>query len=120
MFTKYSLVASLVVGSMLVTSSDVFAGGKRPGTRNSRPIFSSSRSCCVAVNPCAPATVAAPTAPATVAATDGTYRSFSVDPAAPAPVYRAPVYRAPAAVPSRTPSYLLPKSDPRRFNGSGW
>lgn len=104
MFTKYTLVASLAVASMIATSSDAFAGGKRPGTRYNRNCY------CVVVNPCAPATVAAP---ATAAATDGTtYRSFSFEPAAPAPVYRAPA-------PSRTPTYMLPKMDPRKHSG-GW
>ncbi len=109
MFTKYTLVAFLAVATTISASSDVFAGGKRPGTRYSRPIFSSYR-CCVTAAPCAPATVAAP---APVAAADGTtYRSFSVEPAAPAPVYRAPA-------PRRTPTYLLPKMDPRKHSG-GW
>lgn len=103
MFTKYTLVAFLGVASMIATSDDAFAGGKRPGTRFSRPLFSSNRCCCVAENPNVPAT----------AATEGTtYRSFSVEPTAPAPVYRAPA-------PSRTPTYLLPKMDPRRYSG-GW
>lgn len=110
MLTKYSLVASLAVASMLATSSDAFAGGKRPGTRYSRPIFGSSRSCCVVVEPCAPA--ATTTAAATTAAVSDAYRSFSLDPAVPAPVYRAPA-------PSRTPSYMLPKMDPRKHSG-GW
>lgn len=105
MFTKYTLVAFLGVASMIATSDDAFAGGKRPGTRFSRPLFSSNRCCCVAENPSVPAT----------AATDGTtYRSFSYDPSAPAPVYRAP-----AAAASRTPTYLLPKMDPRKHSG-GW
>lgn len=104
MFTKYTLVASLAVASMIATSSDVFAGGKRPGTRYNRCC------CCVAVNPCAPATVAAP-APVAAATTDSTtYRSFSVEPAAPAPIYRAPA-------PSRTPTYMLPAMDPRKHSG---
>lgn len=105
MFTKFTLVALLAAASMVATSSDVFAGGKRPGTRYSRPIFSSNRSCCVVVEPCAPAPVATAAAP-------GTYRSFSYDPATPAPVYRAPA-------PSRTPTYMLPKMDPRKHSG-GW
>lgn len=109
MLTKTSLVACVAVALTVAMTSDAFAGGKRPGTRHSRPIFASSRSCCVAVDACAPA-VAAPTA---TAAAPGTYRSFSYEPSAPAPVYRAP------AAPSRTPSYMLPKTDPRRYGG-GW
>lgn len=102
MFTKYTLVASLAVASMVATSGDVFAGGKRPGTRYSRPVFGSSRSCCVVVDPCAPA--AAP----------GTYRSFSYEPSMAAPASR---YQAPAR--SDMSRFLLPKTDPRRYS-SGW
>lgn len=109
MSTKTSLVACVAVALTVAMTSDAFAGGKHPGTRHSRPTFGSSRSCCVAVDHCAPA---AP-APTATAAAPGTYRSFSYDPATPAPVYRAP------AAPSRTPSYLLPKTDPRRYGG-GW
>lgn len=110
MFTKSSLVAFMALALTFAMTSDVFAGGKRPGTRNSRPIFGSSRSCCVVVNPCAPA-MTAPAATATAAA-PGTYRSFSYEPSAPAPVYVAP-----APAPSRTPTYMLPKTDPRRYSG---
>jgi hypothetical protein len=63
----------------------------------------------VTADPCAPTAAA----PAAVASTEGTtYRSFSAEPAAPAPVFRA-------AAPSRMPSYMLSKMDPRKYNG-GW
>lgn len=107
MFTKSSLVACVALALTIAMTSDAFAGGKRPGTRYSRPIFGSSRSCCVVVNPCAPAV----SAPAATAAAPGAYRSYSYEPSAPAPVYNAP------AAPSRTPSYMLPKTDPRRYSG---
>jgi hypothetical protein len=52
----------------------------------------------------------------------GTYRSFSYEPSVPAvgntmsnaiPFYRSqPTYRVPH---SKTPSYLIPKADPRRY-----
>ena len=72
------------------------------------------------------------TPPAAAQAPSGgqTYRSFSYEPeatppsAAPAPVYQAPAYQAPAPAyraPSRggqsRPTYLLPKTDSRRFGG---
>lgn len=105
MFTKYSLVAFLAVASMIATSNDVFAGGKCHRIHHNKCCC-----CCVTADPCAPAAAAAPAA---VATTEGTtYRSFSVEPSAPAPV----VYRAPAS--SRTPTYLLPKMDPRKHSGS--
>lgn len=106
MLTKSTLVAFVALALTIAMTGDAFAGGKRPGTRNSRPIFGSSRSCCVVVNPCAPAM----SAPAATAAAPGAYRSYSYEPAAPAPVYRAPA-------PSPTPSYMLPKTDPRRYYG---
>lgn len=103
MFTKYSLVAFLAVASMIATSNDVFAAGKCHRIRHNKCC------CCVTADPCAPATAAAPDA---VAMTEGTtYRSFSVEPSAPAPIYRA-------SAPSRTPTYLLPKMDPRKHSGS--
>lgn len=119
MLTKSTLVAFVAFALTIVMTGDAFAGGKRPGTSRSRPIFGSSRSY-LFVNPnsgygyanrCGPSTVAS--APAATAAVPGTYRSFSYDPSAPAPVYRAP------AAPSRTPTYMLPKTDPRRYTG-GW
>lgn len=118
MFTKSSLIALLAVAMTIATTSDVFAGGKRPGTSRSRPIFGSSRSY-VFVNPnsgyvysnrCGRSSVVYAPAPAATAAVPGTYRSFSYEPSAPAPVYVAPA-------PSRTPTYMLPKTDPRRYSG---
>lgn len=41
-------------------------------------------------------------------------RSYSVEPGT-APTYRAPVMRR--LTPARVPSYMLPKSDPRKYNG---
>lgn len=122
MFTKSSLVACVAVALTIATASDAFAGGKRPGTSRSRPIFGSSRSYVyvnqssgyVYGNQCGPSTVVSAPAPTTTATVpDTTYRRFSYEPSAPAPVYRAP------AAPSSTPSYMLPKTDPRRYNG-GW
>lgn len=119
MFTKSSLVACVALALTIAMTSDAFAGGKRPGTSRSRPIFGSSRNY-LFVNPnsgygyanrCGPSTVAS--APAATSAVPGTYRSFSYEPSAPAPVYSAP------AAPSRTPTYMLPKTDPRRYTG-GW
>jgi len=64
------------------------------------------------------------TPPATVQGNSGTYRSFSYEPTVPlsggvfnglAPVYRSrPANRSSH---SQTPSYLLPKTDPRRYSG---
>lgn len=117
MFTKSSLVAFVALALTFAMTSDVFAGGKRPGTSRSRPIFGSSRSY-LFVNPnsgyvysnrCGQSPVVS--APVATAAVPGTYRSFSYEPSAPAPVYSAP------AAPSRTPSYMLPKTDPRRYSG---
>ena len=56
---------------------------------------------------------------------DGTAPSATPAPAAPAPVYQAPAYQAPAPAyraPSgggggSRPTYLLPKTDSRRFSG---
>ena len=121
MFTKSSLVAFVALALTFAMTSDVFAGGKRPGTSRSRPIFGSSRSY-VFVNPnsdyvysnrCGRSSVvyAPAPAPAATAAVPGMYRSFSYEPSAPAPVYSAP------AAPSRTPTYMLPKTDPRRYSG---
>ena len=71
-----------------------------------------------------------PSAPATAQAPAGgqTYRSFSYEPSegmspsppayqAPAPGYQAPrpAYQAPMMRGGRAPSYLLPKTDSRRF-----
>ena len=119
MFTKSSLVACVALALTIAMTSDVFAGGKRPGTSRSRHIFGSSRSY-LFVNPnsgyvysnrCGGSNFVYAPAPAATAAVPGTYRSFSYEPSAPAPVYSAP------AAPSRTPSYMLPKTDPRRYSG---
>ena len=67
MFTKSTLVAFMALALAFAMTTAVFAGGKRPGTRYSRPIFGSSDSCCC---------VAAPTA---TAAAPSTYRSYSSD-----------------------------------------
>ena len=64
------------------------------------------------------------TPPATAQGNSGTYRSFSYEPTVPSSggVFNgsAPVYRSRSAnrsSNSQTPSYLLPKTDPRRYNG---
>lgn len=120
MFTKSSLVAFVALALTFAITSDVFAGGKRPGTSRSRPIFGSSRSY-LFVNPnsgyaysnrCGGSNFVYAPAPTATAAVPGTYRSYSYDPSAPPPVYVAP-----APAPSRTPSYMLPKTDPRRYSG---
>ena len=117
MFTKSSLVACVALALTFAMTSDTFAGGKRPGTSRSRPIFGSSRSY-LFVNPnssnvysnrCGQSPMV--TAPAATAAVPCAYRSFSYEPSAPTPVYSVP------AAPSRTPSYMLPKTDPRRYSG---
>lgn len=119
MFTKYSIIALLTVAMTIATTSDVFAGTRHSRGR-SRPIFGSSGGY-VFVNPnsgytysnrCGRSSVVYAPAPAATAAVPGTYRSFSYEPSAPAPVYVAP-----APAPSRTPTYMLPKTDPRRYSG---
>jgi hypothetical protein len=55
---------------------------------------------------------AAPAPPAGPQANAETYRRFSYEPTVPAAQYRTPAR-------SQTPSYFLPKTDSRRFNG-GW
>jgi len=107
MFTKSSLVAFVALALTFAITNDAFAGTRHSRGR-SRPIFGSSRSCCVVVNPCVPSA----TAPTATAAAPGTYRSYSYEPSAPAPVYR---YEAPA--PSDMSRFLLPKTDPRRYSG---
>ena len=70
--------------------------------------------CCAATNGCAAvaaSNVPAPDAVASAPATTGV-RSMSVEPATTAP---ARVYYAPARS-SRMPSYILPKTDLRKFN----
>ena len=64
------------------------------------------------------------TPPASAQGNSGTYRSFSYEPTVPLTggVFNgsAPVYRSRSAnrsSHSQTPSYLLPKTDPRRYNG---
>ena len=64
------------------------------------------------------------TPPATAQGNSGTYRSFSYEPTVPSSggVFNgsAPVYRSRSAnrsSHSQTPSYLLPKTDPRRYSG---
>lgn len=64
---------------------------------------------------CQSGVAAVPQAPATTAQAPQVRRSYSYDPAmAPAPAY----YPARRYSPTRTPSYLLPKTDPRKFSGS--
>jgi hypothetical protein len=61
---------------------------------------------------CQPGVAAATQAPVATAQAPQAVRSFSYDPAmAPAPAY----YPARRFSPTRTPGWLLPKSDPRKF-----
>ncbi|MBL9085476.1 MAG: hypothetical protein JNK76_26965 [Planctomycetales bacterium] len=98
---KKFLMLTLVAASFSLLGADYASAASTPGC-NCPPAAAAS------VSPAVPAATMAQ------APTTQSRRSFSVEPgAAPAATYsRARVYR-----PARTPSYLLPKSDPRRYNG---
>lgn len=97
MFTRTWTVALLAGALTFAIAEDVSAGTRHHG-RSSRPIF--GRSGCRYVAP----TYTAPPA------TGFSYRSYYSAPA-------APIYVAPAPAPSRTPTYMLPKMDPRKHSG---
>lgn len=119
-----------------VTLSFAMTDSAQAGGRNRccmRPVCAapgcSAPACSVPMATPAPAAAehqehAVATPPATAQGNSGTYRSFSYEPTVPssggvfngsAPVYRSrPVNRS---THSQTPSYMLPKTDPRRYNG---
>lgn len=101
MLKRICTIALLGTAVALAISEDAFAGTRHRG-HTSRPIFGGSR--CRYVAP----TYAAPPA------SGFAYRSYYS-----APAEAAPVYRVPAAVTRNTPTYLLPKMDPRKHSG-GW
>ena len=119
-----------------VTLSFAMTDSAQAGGRNRccmRPVCAapgcSAPACSVPMATTAPAAGehmehAVATPPATAQGNSGTYRSFSYEPTMPlsggvfngsAPVYRSrPANRSSQ---SQTPSYLLPKTDPRRYSG---
>ena len=112
LFTVGLLASTLGLGS--VEAAQACGRGRCCNSRTCTPA-------CAAPTCAAPAAPAAPmghedhAAPAPPQANAETYRRFSYEPTAPAAP--AAQYRVPAR--SQTPSYFLPKTDPRRFNG-GW
>ena len=135
MFNLFTMSLVAVSLSFVMTDS-AQAGcrnrcGMRPGCAApgcSAPSFSAPASSVPIVTP-APAAAgqmdhAVATPPATAQGNSGTYRSFSYEPTVPSSggVFNgsAPVYRSRPAnrsTHSQTPSYLLPKTDPRRYSG---
>ena len=130
MFNLFTMSLTAVTLSFVMTDSAQAGGRNR----------CCMRSCCAAPSCSAPASsmpLATPapaaaghldhavaTPPATVQGNSGTYRSFSYEPTMPlsggifngsAPVYRS--RQANRSSHSQTPSYLLPKTDPRRYSG---
>ncbi len=129
MFNLFTMSLVAVTLSFVMTDSSQACGRNRCGMRPgcAAPGCSASASSVPMATP-APAGAghlehAVATPPATVQGI-GTYRSFSYEPTMPlsggvfngsAPVYRSrPANRSSH---SQTPSYLLPKTDPRRYSG---
>lgn len=103
MRTRICTIALLAAAMAVAVSEDASAGTRHRG-RTSRPIFGSG---CRYAAP----TYAAPTR-AAPPATGFAYRSYYS-----APAETAPLYRTPATTSRSTPTYLLPKMDPRKHSG---
>lgn len=130
MYNLFTLSLVAVTLSFVMNDSAQAGGRNRCGMR---PVFAapgcSAPACSVPMATPAPAAAeqmdhAVATPPATAQGNSGTYRSFSYEPTMPSNggVFNgsAPVYRSRSAnrsSHSQTPSYLLPKTDPRRYNG---
>jgi hypothetical protein len=130
MFNLFTMSLVAVTLSFIMTDSAQARGRNCCGMR---PVYAaqgcSTPASSVPMATPAPAAVgqvdhAVATPPATAPENSGTYRSFSYEPTVPlsggvvngsAPMYRSrPANRSSH---SQTPSYLLPKTDPRRYNG---
>lgn len=103
MLTRICTMALLTATIAISISDDTSAGTRHRG-RTSRPIFGSG---CRYVAP----TYAVPIY-AAPPATGFAYRSYYS-----APAETVPLYRAPATTPRSMPTYLLPKTDPRKYSG---
>lgn len=130
MFNLFTMGLVVVTLSFVTTDSAQAGRGSRCGMRLGCATPScSAPACSVPMATPAPAAAvqmdhAVATPPASAQVNSGTYRSFSYEPTMPlsggvvngsAPVYRSrPANRS---THSQTPSYLLPKTDPRRYSG---
>ena len=130
MYHLFTMSLIAVTLSFVMTDSALAGGRHRCGMRPvcAAPSCSAPASSVPMATP-APAAAdpmdhAVATPPATAQGNSGTYRSFSYEPTVPSSggVFNgsAPVYRSRSAnrsSHSQTPSYLLPKTDPRRYSG---
>lgn len=130
MFNLFIMSLAAVTLSFVMTDSAQAGGRNRCGMRPgcAAPSCSATASSVPMATPAPAAAVrmdhAVATPPSSAQGNSGTYRSFSYEPTVPSSggVFNgsAPVYRSRPAnrsTHSQTPSYMLPKTDPRRYNG---